>query len=376
MSATARRLPLGSLAGLRGLRLTPRQAARLRALRDGLILAGLLFLAYLFLVLAPGARTVGLDAYAYWSLDLADLYGRSQGAVLGPGAFRYSPVIAQLVAPFTALPWGSFLLLYEALLLGTIVWLGGRRPLRVLAILAFPPVAIELYYGNVHLLMAAAVVLGFRHPWTWAFVLLTKVTPGVGLIWFAVRREWRQLLVVTAVTGAVVLGSLALAPGLWLDWLGTLVGNRAVATTNSVPVPLLARLPLAIVLVAWGARTDRPWTVPVAVTLAMPVVWIHGLATLAGVVPLLGPGRNSYVGHPVSRDRTSLVSGDHVSPKGGKDVIHNLVRRLKTDEGQGLAEYALILALIAVVCIVGTAFFGQQVNDTLSIIGSTIDSVT
>jgi Flp pilus assembly pilin Flp len=57
-------------------------------------------------------------------------------------------------------------------------------------------------------------------------------------------------------------------------------------------------------------------------------------------------------------------------------VIHNLVRRLKTDEGQGLAEYALILALIAVVCIVGTAFFGQQVNDTLSIIGSTIDSVT
>jgi Flp pilus assembly pilin Flp len=56
-------------------------------------------------------------------------------------------------------------------------------------------------------------------------------------------------------------------------------------------------------------------------------------------------------------------------------VIHNLVRRLKTDEGQGLAEYALILALIAVVCIVGVAFFGQQVSDTLSVIGSAIDSV-
>jgi Flp pilus assembly pilin Flp len=56
-------------------------------------------------------------------------------------------------------------------------------------------------------------------------------------------------------------------------------------------------------------------------------------------------------------------------------VIQNLVRRLKTDEGQGLAEYALILALIAVVCIVGVAFFGQQVSDTLSVIGSAIDSV-
>lgn len=56
-------------------------------------------------------------------------------------------------------------------------------------------------------------------------------------------------------------------------------------------------------------------------------------------------------------------------------MIHDLVRRLKTDEGQGLAEYALILALIAVVCIAGGAFFGQQLSDMLSIIGSTIDSV-
>jgi Flp pilus assembly pilin Flp len=57
-------------------------------------------------------------------------------------------------------------------------------------------------------------------------------------------------------------------------------------------------------------------------------------------------------------------------------VIRALVRRLKTDEGQGLAEYALILALIAVLCIVGTAFFGEQVQGTLSFIGATIDSVT
>ena len=57
-------------------------------------------------------------------------------------------------------------------------------------------------------------------------------------------------------------------------------------------------------------------------------------------------------------------------------MISNLVRQLRTDEGQGLAEYALILALIAVLCIVGTAFFGEQVRDTLSFIGATIDSAT
>jgi glycosyl transferase family 87 len=275
----------------RGRALDPRWTGRLRAVRDGLVLAGLIFFAYLALILAPHARTVGLDAYAYWSLDLSDLYGRSQGAVLGPGAFRYSPVIAQVIAPFTALPWGHFFLLYEALLLGTIVWLGRVRPFPVLAILAFPPVAVELYYGNVHLLMAAAAVLGFRYPWTWAFILLTKVTPGIGLVWFAVRREWRSLAIALGATAALVAISAVAAPQLWLDWLATLAGNRTIGTSNSIDVPLWLRLPLAALLVAWGARTDRPWTVPVAMTLALPVVWIHGLATLAGIVPLLGRRR-------------------------------------------------------------------------------------
>ena len=45
------------------------------------------------------------------------------------------------------------------------------------------------------------------------------------------------------------------------------------------------------------------------------------------------------------------------------------------DTGQGLAEYALILALIAVIAIVALFFLGSQVSDKLSVIGDTIDSV-
>ena len=45
------------------------------------------------------------------------------------------------------------------------------------------------------------------------------------------------------------------------------------------------------------------------------------------------------------------------------------------DNGQGLAEYALILALIAIVAIVALIFLGSQVSDKLSVIGDTIDSV-
>lgn len=40
------------------------------------------------------------------------------------------------------------------------------------------------------------------------------------------------------------------------------------------------------------------------------------------------------------------------------------------DDGQGLAEYALILALIAIVAIVALIFLGSQISDKLSVIGN------
>ena len=52
----------------------------------------------------------------------------------------------------------------------------------------------------------------------------------------------------------------------------------------------------------------------------------------------------------------------------------DLVRSLffGDEDGQGLAEYALILALIAIVAIVALLFLGEQVSGTLSFIGSTL----
>lgn len=44
----------------------------------------------------------------------------------------------------------------------------------------------------------------------------------------------------------------------------------------------------------------------------------------------------------------------------------------RNEQGQGLAEYALILALIAVVSIIAVMYFGNQVNDKLSIIGDSV----
>jgi pilus assembly protein Flp/PilA len=44
----------------------------------------------------------------------------------------------------------------------------------------------------------------------------------------------------------------------------------------------------------------------------------------------------------------------------------------RNDAGQGLAEYALILALIAIVAIVALLFLGGQISSILSTIGASI----
>ena len=42
------------------------------------------------------------------------------------------------------------------------------------------------------------------------------------------------------------------------------------------------------------------------------------------------------------------------------------------EDGQGLAEYALILALIAIIAIVALIFLGGQVSKILSTVGSSV----
>lgn len=270
--------------------------SRTRALRDGLAVAGLLFAAYLFVIVAPAARTVGFDAFAYWSVNLEHPYRQIAGEL---GAFPYTPVAARLFAPASLLSWPAFWFAWMGVLFGTAGWLGWRGALLVLA---FPPVAVELYHGNIHLLLAAAIALGLRYPAAWAFVLLTKVTPGVGLIWFAVRREWRNLGIALSVTAVLVAASLAVDARLWQEWItdGLLpVAGEAVAQPN-IAIPLILRLPLAAILVAWGARTDRRWTIPAASVLALPVLWFAGLSILVAIPALerLRPGVGAGTGEP------------------------------------------------------------------------------
>ena len=44
----------------------------------------------------------------------------------------------------------------------------------------------------------------------------------------------------------------------------------------------------------------------------------------------------------------------------------------RSEKGQGLAEYALILALIAIVAVLALVFLGGTISDILSTIGNKI----
>jgi pilus assembly protein Flp/PilA len=50
-----------------------------------------------------------------------------------------------------------------------------------------------------------------------------------------------------------------------------------------------------------------------------------------------------------------------------------LVSKAKTDRGASLVEYALLVALIAVVCIVAITFLGNSASSQFNNVGSSIN---
>lgn len=57
---------------------------------------------------------------------------------------------------------------------------------------------------------------------------------------------------------------------------------------------------------------------------------------------------------------------------GGSIVVRHFVARRPDERGQGLAEYALILALIAVIAIAALVFLGTSVSGILSRVGMAV----
>lgn len=244
------------------------------------------------------------DEHAYWlaaSRLAAGLPLYDPAALPNtPFAYWYPPPLAQVLAPLTGLlSADAFSVVWTALLLACLWWLGGRNPLVGLAFIAFLPVALELRVRNVHLLMAVLVVLALRRSWAfWIPAAAIKITPVLGVLYLAAAGRWRDAAKVSLL-GASALGvSVALGPSAWREFIDV-VGARAGTDGGSwLPIPFAVRFAVGVALVILAGRLvaraaargkDRRLgeaLLIVALTVANPTLWATALSLLIAIVPL------------------------------------------------------------------------------------------
>ena len=260
----------------------------LRVARDALVILGIvLAVAYWVFYTVNGGQPV--DLHWYWAADPHHLYPHPELAE--KNGYNYTPAFEFVVGWGRLLPFEVFTAIWRAILLAGIVWLAG--PLTPFVLLTVP-VGSEVNAGNIQILLALAIAVGFRYPATWAFVLLTKVSPGIGLLWFVIRREWRHLAIALAATAAVAAASLLFWADQWPGYL-TLLTSGAAPAVAPLYLTLWQRLPFALVLVVVGARAGWRWTVPVAATVALPVFYWISPSMLLGALPFVREAAGRWI---------------------------------------------------------------------------------
>jgi hypothetical protein len=235
----------------------------------------------------------GIDAIAYLTAaqHLASGSPLYEAGVGTFAAYTYPPPLAQLLVPVAGLPVPVFVWAWRVLEIVGLRIAVGSWTRSGIALLVFPPVIAEIDAANVHLIMAAVCALAMRGlaaPIVPAALLKFATVALVPLAWF---RDRRGLLIGIVPTLAIIGVSVLLGPKLWSDYAAYL--GRAEFPSGwynlAVGIPLLARLVIAGLVALLAIRWVR--LAPVAVFLAYPVVWFHGLSTLVAVVARLGDRR-------------------------------------------------------------------------------------
>jgi alpha-1,2-mannosyltransferase len=264
----------------------------------------------LLLIVAVTRWGTPSDEFAYWLAGKRLLAGdplHDPTAQPGtPYAYFYPPPLAQVLAPMTAfVPDGVYVGAWTVLLLVCLWWIAGRQVLVALSLVAFIPVAIELWYRNIHLVLVVLIVLGLRRSSAWlAVAAAIKGAPALGLVYFIVARRYRDALVMGGAGLVMLLVSVVISPNAWRQFLDVIVADAAGVGASIVPIPFSVRAVAAVVVVivaglvarrgsaADGERTAS--TDPrvgeallvVAFVLANPTFWVTSLSLLIAIVPL------------------------------------------------------------------------------------------
>ena len=132
--------------------------------------------------LCGNTGTVPCDAYSYWAVDDTPYTWETNLE------YRYSPAFLWIIRPFQPFPFEVFLGIWLAAHIAALIYL------RAGWFLIVPGLNDDVLRGNISTFVALFAVLAIQRSaaW-WAPVLLTKITPAVGIVWHIVRREWRSL---------------------------------------------------------------------------------------------------------------------------------------------------------------------------------------
>jgi hypothetical protein len=258
--------------------------------------------ASLLLVTAMARWGAPSDEHAYWLAARRIIEGQPlydpAATIVTPFAYLYPPPLAQAMVPVAAVvPSWLFSAGWTVLMGLALFWLSGRDVIRALALVAFPPVAVEFWFRNVHLFLAVLVVLGLRRA-SAAFAVgaAIKVSPGLGIPYQAVRGEWRNAAIATAIGAAMLAVSVLLSPDAWRAYVDFALSVDPLQQSSFVAVPLPIRAAAGLIVAIVAGRLPR-WAgdplLVVAVTLALPSLWFTGLSLLVAVVPLIAAERQA-----------------------------------------------------------------------------------
>lgn len=285
---------------------------------------------------------VDIDVYIQGGQAILD--GRSPYGISVHGLpFTYTPFAAVMFAPLAAVPTqvarylvtGLSVTAYGAsgAIVGRRLGLPLERALPVLVLgLALEPFTRTVLLGQVNSLLMLGVVvdclvLTRRRGWLTGFATGIKLTPGVFILYFALKRDWGALR--GAVLGFLVtasVGTLVLPGASWSYWTGGFArlsqfGDVATAGDDNqslyaalvrglgpLPPPRASSAALVLLGVALGvwlarravqAGDDVTAVVVLAVggLLASPIAWTHHWVwILPAMLVLLAQGRLWWLG--------------------------------------------------------------------------------
>ena len=259
---------------------------------------GLGLTALALLVMHDGGRAY--DAHAYWLagrhvLDGTPLYDPHVD-IETLGAFKYPPLFAQAIAPFTVLPELAFDWLWRIVCILCLRALVGSWRNFGLALL-FPPIWNELSISNVTFPVAYVAFLALRgRPTFLPVAIALKFGPALLVPFILLRRgaaDRRRLLIGFASFAGLCGVSFLVAPGAWHDYLGTIGpqaasgigGAPAIAFSQSGALDFAIRggLGLAAVIIAIAFDEERlAWA---AAVITVPVLFFARLAPLVALFP-------------------------------------------------------------------------------------------